>query len=234
MTNLRSGFFIFKQYLQYWLNAIDQYSLQSPFVYQFYNQVVAESAETPRFNDVEALRQSLLKNLTKIEVRDLGAGSLVMPENTRSISKIADSSLSTPKFSRFLYRLLRYFTPINVLELGTSLGINTAYMASATPSSPIYTLEGCPNIASLAKGHFNQLQLETIRLIEGNIDDTLPGVLKQMETSDFVFFDANHTEAATLHYFELCLHYKSEHSVFVFDDIHLSKEMNSAWRQIRE
>lgn len=234
MPNLRSGVFIVKQYLQYWLNAIDQYSLHSPFVYRFYNEVIAESPITSRFTEIEALRQSLLKNHTTLHVQDLGAGSLALPESTRRISKIADTSLSTPKFSRFLYRLLRYFNPVNVLDLGTSLGINTAYMARATPSSPIYTLEGCPNIANLARDHFNQLQLENIRLIEGNIDETLPNVLQEMGSSDFVFFDANHTETATLHYFELCLHYKSEHSIFVFDDIHLSKEMNNAWEQIRE
>ncbi len=233
MTSWRSRAFIVKQYLHYWLAAIDQYSLHTPFAYQFYKSVVLEDSKNTDFSKIEGIRRSLLKNRTKIKVHDLGAGSVFNTGNIRTISDISRSSLSTSKFSRFLFRLLRQSNPSNVLELGTSLGINTAYMAKANPSVSVYTLEGCPNISGLARKHFDQLQLENIEIITGNIDDTLPGLLKSINTAAFVFFDANHTEEATLQYFEMCLRHKSEDSIFVFDDIHLSNAMHRAWEKIR-
>ncbi len=233
MTRLWSGTFIVKQYLQYWLNAIDQYSLQTPFTYNFYNDVILEGTDRAAFDEIEAIRSVLLKNHAQIEVLDLGAGSVVEPGNLRTISKIARFSLSSPKFSRFLFRLIRHFQPTNIVELGTSLGINTAYMAKASPGTTMYTLEGCSNIASLASAHFEQLHLESIKLIAGDINETLPVLLKQIGTVEFVFFDANHTEAATLRYFDLCLQYKKGNSVFIFDDIHLSKGMHRAWEKIK-
>lgn len=232
-TRLRSGTFIVKQYLQYWLNAIDQYSLQTPFTYRFYNEVIVEGRDQAAFGEIEAIRSALLKNHAQIKVLDLGAGSVVDPGNLRTISKIARFSLSSPKFSRFLFRLIGHFKPSNIVELGTSLGINTSYMAKASPGTTVYTLEGCPNIASLASEHFKQLHLENIKLIIGNIDDTLSGLLKQISAAEFVFFDANHTEAATLRYFDLCLQYRNGNSIFVFDDIHLSEDMHRAWEKIK-
>src|SRR5690606_7769854 len=141
--------------------------------YHFYNEVILEPFVGKEFEEIEAIRKLLLQNHTKIKVTDLGSGSVLNRNNSRPISKIASTSLSTPKFSRFLFRLLTYFQPRSVLELGTSLGINTAYMAIANPLTPVHTFEGCPNIAALAHKNFTQLGLNNIQLNVGNIDDTL-------------------------------------------------------------
>lgn len=233
MTTLRSRAFIVKQYFQYWLKATDQYSLHSPFTYQFYNEVILGTSNLKDFEEIEFLRKSLLRNHAKIQVLDLGAGSLVNPDSRRSISQIAGSSLSTPKFSSFLFRFLSYFKPGNILELGTSLGINTLYMAKSNPSTPVYTFEGCPNIAAIASNHFHQLKANNVRIIRGNINDTLSDELAKIGTPEFVYFDANHTEEATMEYFERCLRCKCDSSIFIFDDIHLTEGMFNAWEKIR-
>jgi hypothetical protein len=50
---------------------------------------------------------------------------------------------------------------------------------------------------------------------------------------DFAFFDGNHRYEPTLRYFELCLAHRTDNSVFVFDDIHWSEEMERAWEAIK-
>ena len=49
---------------------------------------------------------------------------------------------------------------------------------------------------------------------------------------NFIYFDGNHTEKATLSYFNWAVEKVSENDVFVFDDIYWSKEMHNAWRVI--
>lgn len=231
---MRSRFFIIAQYLRYWFEAIDQYSLQTPFVYNFYNEVILGKVPLDAFEAIEQLRAQLLKDNTKIVVRDFGAGSVINAGSQRKIAAIAHHSLSSPKFSRFLFKAVQFSHPKNVVELGTSLGINTLYMAKAAPDTPIITLEGCTESIKIAEKHFKLLKAHHVRVVQGNIDATLPQVLSALEFVDFVYFDANHKKEATLRYFELCLKKVRSQTIFIFDDIHLSREMSDAWKTICE
>lgn len=234
MTHVRSRAFIFKQFFYYWLRATDKYSLQAPFVYHFYDQVIELKSISHDFNSIEILRKELIRDNRTIDVLDLGVGSKVLKGKNRKVSSIARTSLSSAKFSQFLFKLILNRNPRNTIELGTSLGINTLYLAKAKPTMPVYTFEGCPNIANIASQNFKKLECENISIIQGNIDETLKVTLQQLDTIDIVYFDANHTQEATLQYFNLCLEKINPRSVFVFDDIHLSREMNNAWKKISE
>jgi predicted O-methyltransferase YrrM len=130
--------------------------------------------------------------------------------------------------------LVKHFQPVNLLELGTSLGISTAYMSKASPTKKIITIEGSENIANIAIDNFNRLNISNIQVITGNFDIQLPKLLQNTSTFDFVFFDGNHRKQPTLSYFELCLQHKHNDSVFVFDDIHWSDEMEEAWESIKQ
>ncbi|HVZ25796.1 MAG TPA: class I SAM-dependent methyltransferase, partial [Sediminibacterium sp.] len=132
-----------------------------------------------------------------------------------------------------LFRMVHYYAPSQVLELGTSLGITTAYLASANPLGQITTLEGAPAIAAKAQTHFNQLGLSNIRLVAGNFDETLPSVLNDLGKVDMAFIDGNHRFTPTVAYFEQLLPYVGESGFLVFDDIHWSSEMEAAWKKIQ-
>lgn len=232
MTDVRSRAFLFRQFFYYWLKAIDKYSLQSPFIYHFYTQVIELNSVSHDFSPIENLRQDLIRDNRTIDVLDLGVGSKVLKGKTRKVSSIARTSLSSSKFSQFLFKIILNRNPHNALELGTSFGINTIYLAKAKPTMPVYTFEGCPSIANIASQNFKKLECENISLIQGNLDQTLSVTLQQLDTIDIVYFDANHTKEATLQYFSLCLEKTNPRSIFIFDDIHQSKEMNEAWKEI--
>ena len=76
---------------------------------------------------------------------------------------IAQKALKVPKFSQLLYRIVQFLKPKNIIDLGTSLGITTAYFSKANPKSAIYSFEGCPNTAKIAEQNFNQLKLKNIK-----------------------------------------------------------------------
>jgi len=55
----------------------------------------------------------------------------------------------------------------------------------------------------------------------------------KLQTPDLIYFDGNHQKEASLHYFEKLLPLAHNDSVFIFDDIHWSREMEEAWEQIK-
>ena len=221
-----------RAWISHWLEAVNEHSLHAPFVYDLYRQVIKPAKG--EIDAIESLRADLRQSDKQIEMVELGAGSSISRSNIRKVSSIARHSLTPPPFSALLYRLAQYTESQNILELGTSLGLNTLYLAAAAPQGTIHTLEGCPATASLAAKHFQKLQADNIALHVGNIDRLLPELLqKQLPSVDLAYLDANHTHEATLRYFEWLHPHLHDQSIVVVDDIHWSAGMQEAWEILR-
>jgi predicted O-methyltransferase YrrM len=220
--------------LHYLLVARDEHHIHSPFVFDLYTKVVCQKDIHPAFDKIEALRKELSIDKTLITVTDHGAGSIKNNKPLRSIASITRNSLKGKRYARLLYRLIKFSRPRVALELGTSVGITTLYQAMALNNpARFYTLEGCPEISKIAVQNFEKIGKE-IKLITGNIDQTLPVLIEELPVLDYVFFDANHRMEPTLNYFQFCLKRKNENSLFIFDDIHRSSEMEKAWLEIKQ
>ncbi|KOF03369.1 hypothetical protein OB69_08375 [Roseivirga seohaensis subsp. aquiponti] len=220
-------------YIKYWLLAMNEHSLHSPFLYSFYTKVVKKDNKKG-FEPIEALRKSLLQNDEEILIEDLGAGSRISNSNTRKVSQIAKHASTPARFSRLLNRIITHFDYKNIVELGTSLGLNSAYMASAKKDVQLFTFEGSASIANLAKQNLSKLNCTNYQLIEGNIDNTLPQWIENTPQIDLAYIDANHRYEPTLRYFELLLPKMTTSGMIILDDIHWSKEMNDAWEVLKK
>lgn len=183
---------------------------------------------------IEQQRQKLLADNTRIEVEDFGAGSKVIRSNQRVIKNIAASSLKPKKFAQLLFRIVQYYQPAAMVELGTSLGITSAYLASGNAIGRLFTCEGSSNIAAIAQETFTALQVKNIQLIQGDFAKTLPLLFDRCPLADFVFIDGNHRQAPTIAYFEEFLQHAKPATILVFDDIHWSAEMEAAWHFIQQ
>ena len=222
---------MFLSYLWYWWQRRNEHSLHSPFVFELYTQVIKPKryASPSAFDEIESLRQSLRQNSSTISVLDLGAGSRLHKSPERRIRDIVQSAEKPAFLAQLLYRLVAHFRPSVVFDLGTSLGLTTLYLAKAQAQARVFTFEGCPQTAALAQEHFERLSCSNIQTVVGNIDHTLTPQIQQISQLDFVFFDANHRFEPTVRYFEECLLKAHDDSVFVFDDIHWSADMEKAW-----
>jgi len=222
------------KYLRYLITAANGkgHGVHSPFVFEFITRVLNDNRRFYAFDGIEKIRTQLLSNHTLIEIQDFGAGSRVAKNNSRKICDVAKSSLKPAKYSQLLFRMIDYYGPKQIIELGTSLGITTAYLASANPAAKVTTFEGSNAIAKIAGHNHQLLGLTNIDLIEGNFDKELPRWLAQNKKVDFAFIDGNHALKPTMAYFEALLDVVEDHSILVFDDIHWSKEMEEAWAQI--
>ena len=213
---------------------MNEHRVHSPFVYDLLLSTIYNKKKFYAYIQLEKLRNALSLSNQKVNCIDLGSGSKINNSNTKSVQTILYSSSKPAKYAQLLFRLVNHFQPTTILELGTSLGISSGYMASANSKSKLITIEGCEEIANIAKSNFQKLELKNIEQVVGNFDEVLPTVLKNINQLEFVFFDGNHRKEPTLNYFSQCLEKANEKSVFIFDDIYWSKEMKEAWEEIKK
>ncbi len=196
------------------------------------DEVIYDKTYFPAYEALSQLRKELQNNTATIEIHDFGAGSRHFNSNKREVGDIIRHGISSEKYACLLFRLCRHFNPATVLELGTSVGLTTLYLAAAQKQSAIYTIEGCPNTAAFAHNLFQRQEAANIRIINAEFDVALKNLLPQLKVIDFLYIDGNHRKTPTLKYFEQALPHLHSNSVVVFDDIHWSEEMEEAWETI--
>ena len=222
-----------KDYLLHRIRGKSRHGLHSPFVYRLVDEVIYDYKYKDIYNEIESIRTRLLSDNQVITVTDLGAGSHVNNNKLKKISDIARNALKPPKLAQLLYRLVQDLQPRKIIELGTCLGTTSLYLQNAAPKAQLFTLEGCPETAGVAKNVFVKASVNDIKQVIGNFDDTLPGVIDSLDQLDFVFVDGNHQKDATLRYFEWCLPKVHENTLLIFDDIYWSEGMKEAWEIIK-
>ncbi|MBX2931356.1 MAG: class I SAM-dependent methyltransferase [Chitinophagaceae bacterium] len=224
------------KYLQYMLKANNGkgHGTHSPFLYDFITHVLNDKKQYDTYQKIEPLRKQLLTNNNIINIEDFGAGSKTGLTKQRRIKDIAATSLKSTKFAQLLFRIVHYYQPQTIVELGTSLGITTAYLASAKPNTTIISMEGSSEILTVAKENFNALSLQNIQLVQGNFDETLQPAIQPLSQIDFAFLDGNHRYLPTVNYFNAILPKLTNQSIVILDDIHWSKEMEQAWNDIKQ
>lgn len=220
-------------YLKHRLTSKSRHGTHSPFVYKLVDEVIYDFSAKSEYNHIEQQRKKLLHDDTLVTVTDLGAGSHLNKNRKKKVRQIAINALKSPRLAQLIFRLAKNAQPGVLLELGTCLGITTAYLSKACPDADIITIEGCPETAKRAWQNFQELELENVELQVGNFDELLPELINNAPQLDFVYIDGNHRKDATLNYFNWCLPKVHEHSLLIFDDIYWSEGMKEAWEEIK-
>ena len=139
-----------KKYILYYLTASSGkgHGIHSPFVFDFIKNVLRDKKKYDWYSVIETGRQKLLQQTAAIEVTDFGAGSSVIKTGKRVVADIAKSSLKPKKYAQLLYRMVNYYKPTTILELGTSFGITTGYLAAGNAHAKVYRQQQCPETES--------------------------------------------------------------------------------------
>ncbi len=225
-------FFLIRQYLNYLWSARTAHGVHSPFVFAFINDVLKDKRHFYAFDEIKALRNQMLADKTLLKIDDFGAGSHKQNQLQRKVCDIAATAGRNEKFGKLLFRIVDHYKPRQILELGTSMGLGTAYLALANREATVTSIEGSVDIATQAAKHFQLLQADNIRQLTGNFDEVLQKILEDLPQLDLFFVDGNHRKEPTLRYFKQALPFLHEQSIVIFDDIHWSRGMHEAWTEI--
>lgn len=224
---------LLKSYIKHRLKAKTRHGIHSPFVYNLVDKVIYDFKPRTDYQKIEQLRKSLLSDEREITITDLGAGSHINNNKKKLVKQLAKNALKPKKLAQLIYRISNDNKPKNIIELGTCLGLTTAYLAKASPEAKIISVEGCPQTAKIASENLQKLEIENVNLLTGNFDTVFPGIINETDSLDFVFIDGNHRKEATLNYFNWCLSKVNSNTVLIFDDIYWSKGMEEAWEEIK-
>jgi predicted O-methyltransferase YrrM len=223
------------KFIRYSVKARSGFGIHSPFVFHVYTDIIKNGISRHEYTQVERIRWEMTSLLRFIKRIDYGARSkeFICDQKFVRVRDVTRKSSISPKEGQLLFRLVRDIKPAYIVELGTSFGISTLYMALAARDSKVYTLEGCIDSANIALENFEKVGVHNINVITGKFEEKLKEVLASLPRLDMVFFDGNHKMEPTLRYFHTCLEHIHPETVFVFDDIHWSSGMEQAWNEIK-
>jgi len=219
------------QYLRYLLSSRKRYGIHSPFVFTLIINVLRDKRQFYAFEEIGQVRKDIRKSDDVITLTEYGAPSKTMNCQRTLASFVRNASLR-PKYGRLLFRLVNFFEPSTILEIGTGLGISTAYMALARRNAYMMTLEGEEELAEEAQLTFDQLEIDHVTIKTGPFSEQLPEALEELNSLDFAFIDGNHCYEATVDYFYQCKSFAHNGTIMVFDDIRWSGGMMNAWQTI--
>ena len=244
------------------------HGVHSPYLFEWVRMVMSDKNTYYVWDEIEEIRQEMLKDMRELEFVDYGSGgplptspSKGRSANMRRVCDIAKGSLARRKEAQLLARLVGWLgrslltSPsrggigdeasedrkgLTIVELGTSLGVTTAYLAAMDSRNKVVTYEGCPAVAEVARANWEKLGLSNIACVVGEITvdslqltvDSLQLAVDRLSGIDVAFIDANHTYEATLTYFNALASRVHEKSVVVVDDIHYNEDMEKAWKAI--
>ena len=227
-------FFQIKSYLKFLWYSKNEHAVHSPFVFTLITKCFYDKKSKPEYEILNNYRKTLLANTNTIDVTDFGAGSKVFKSNKRAIAQIAKTAGITSKRAELLFRITNYFQPKSILEIGTSLGLATVALALGDKNAKITTLEGCPETAKIAQNQFQEFELANITSVVTQFESYLNDLKLETLNLKLIFFDGNHSKKATLNYFEKLLPTVTNDTVWIFDDIHWSADMEEAWESIKK
>lgn len=225
--------FQIKSYLKFLWNSKNEHAVHSPFVFSLLTKCFYDKKSKSEYDVLKNYRTELLQNKNTIEVTDFGAGSRVFKSNARQIAQIAKTAGISPKRAQLLFRIVHYFQPETILEIGTSLGLATSALSLGNPKAKVTTLEGCPETAKQAQLQLKKFSSNNVESVVTEFNSYFKNHQQSTVSYQLIYFDGNHSKKATLEYFELLLPTITNETVWIFDDIHWSVEMEEAWKIIQ-
>ena len=209
---------------------MNEHGLHSPFLFDLYNSCF-KPRFSHKFNTISGIKEILSSSSEEIQISDFGAGSQVTSSSIRKVRDMYKNSSISKKQGELFNRLIKYFQAENVIELGTHLGLSSAYLSLGTDARVI-SIEGCPETAQFAQNIHLSHDLKNIEIVNRRFEEALPGLLESLSSIDCVYLDGNHSYEPTLAYYEMLKPKLNEQSFLIFDDINWSEDMKRAWEDI--
>lgn len=213
--------------IKHQLGATSYLKIHSPYLFQFY-LAVFKNKDKPRIAQaLLKMRKQLLQN------NDFVNDTFHYSNEKRTIAQVTKSSPKSFYWQNVIFRTCKYLKVKNALEFGTNLGFTAAAISEAIGNKgKLITIEGNSDIAKQASIIHSKLNQKNIKLLVSDFDSALENPVLQKRKFDLIFIDGNHQYEATLKYFNWSIEHLATHGVIILDDIHWSKGMEKAWKEL--
>ena len=191
------------------------FGVHSPFIYNLITKVIEEKTPYYFFDDIENFRKELL--------------SRENPVNT-----LAARETQHKNYGALLFRLANFFKCRNVLQIGTSTGVMSLYLALPLRNScEYYALEERSGMLKYIQIFAENRSLKNLHLMEGAYAENLQKLKSENDSFDFIFINTKGDSEKTNEALQLVETYIYENTVMVIDNIRSDDAIKKLWSQIK-
>lgn len=199
------------------------FGIHSPSLFHLITNVIEENLQYYKYGLVEQVRNILKKSGQKIT-----AGG-----KTMTLETVIKRDCKPKHLSQMLMRLAVHYKPKTILEIGTSLGVSTMYIAAADSKAKIVTIDHEKEIAALNAKNFKRAGFHNIDMICGDAVVELENAIKKLDQIDMLYIDISDANKS-LRVFNDAKGNMSSKSLCVVGDIHESDEKEELWNKLKE
>lgn len=205
--------------LQFYRKALNSkgHGTHSPFVYTFIREVLNDDRHYYAYDEINYLRKELLSDKTKI----------LYNQKETTVGELTKNGQSD-KYNRLLFRIVAYYNPKNVLEIGCTSGITTSFLASPNKSTLVYSIATSESIANAAINNIKPLKLENVIITSLEENNKLAEIIKQPFNLIFI----NQAIGDISQFLQLTSLIK-EDVIIIFKDINKDLEIVKSWNMMK-
>jgi len=191
------------------------YGVHSPFIYNLITKVIEEKTPYYVFDDIENFRNELLSN-----------------ENP--LKTLTAQETQHKNYGALLFRLVNFFKCSNILQIGSSTGVMSLYLAlPLRKSCECYALEERPNVLKYVQIFAENYSLKNLHLLEGDYAENLLKLKPENASFDFIFINTKGDSEKTNEALRLIETFIYQNTVMIIDNIRRSKAMKKIWQETK-
>ena len=191
------------------------FGVHSPFTYNLITKVIEEKTPYYVFEDIENFRKNLLYK-----------------ENPPEVPTAQETQ--TKNYGALLFRLINFFKCSTVLQIGSSTGVMSLYLALPLRNScDCYALEKRTGLLDSARMFAENHSLKNLHWLEGDYEENLFRLKREVTFFDFIFINTTGDSERTREALRLAGTFVCPDTVMVIDNIQRDKSMKKLWQELK-
>lgn len=199
------------------------HGIHSPFLFRLITEVVENRSKLPEykiFKDLKEHALNILEDASEPSLLAVYHQFNLPPANPHRLYRKVELPL---RYAKVVFRLLREFKPLSVINYGPTLGANLALMATANKESLVYQYINDAAYEQISNDLIKYLTISNVRFFNES------SVLS--DTPSFLIINYPYNPAVSREVVRKRLGLHGDDDVLIIRGIHESKEMEAIWKE---
>lgn len=199
------------------------HGIHSPFLFRLITEVVENRSKLPEykiFKDLKEHSMNILEDSSEPLLSAVYHQFNLSPANPHRLYRKVELSL---RYAKVVFRLLREFKPLSVINYGPTLGANLALLAMANKDSLVYQYINDVAYEQISNDLLKYLTISNVRFFNES----------SVSTNDTAFLIINYpyNPAVSREVVRKRLEMHGDDDVMIMRGIHESKAMEAIWKE---